>query len=185
MGEMIKDESKYKPPADLRPWLTFEEGTTTIRLLSHSYSFRSHYIRSENKSYDCVGVVKCKWCQEGDPPKQRWAYLVLVRGDESYVKALEIGWSIFETILELAKDKDYGDPRSFDLKITRKGKGRKTNYTVIPGKDTKFTDKEKLILRPQKLDDPAKADVKLMGYYSKQEDEDDGENKPEESDVPF
>jgi hypothetical protein len=169
MGELIKDESNYNPPAVDSAWLKFKEGITTIRLLSHSYHFRNHYVKSENKTYDCTGMIEtCELCQKGNPSRQRWAYLVLVRDKENpAVKVMEVGWSVFETILNLSKDEDYGDPRGYDLKITRTGKGAETSYTVIPGKDTPLNDKEEKLVNLQGLDNIEKASEKLMSYYKK------------------
>ena len=184
MGEVIKDEASYNPPPADSQWLTFEEGITTIRLLSHSYSFRSHYIKKERKSYDCTGDVStCKWCQLGNRSGGKWAYMVLVRDEKApAIKVMEAGWSIFETILNLAKDKDYGDPRGYDLKITRKGTGTDTSYTVIPGKDTKFNDKEDKLVSGQGLANPKTATDKLMSFYR---GEDSEEEVPGEEDIPF
>lgn len=168
MGEIIKDEANYNPPPTESQWLKFEEGTTTIRLLSHSYHFVNHYLKGENKSYDCTGQAEtCQWCQKNIPQRQRWSYVVLVRGDALAVKIVEIGWTIFETILNLSKDEDYGDPRKYDLKITRTGTGTDTSYTVIPGKETKFNEKELALLESKSLTDTEKATEYLLSFYKK------------------
>ena len=185
MGEIIKDETKYKPQES--QWLTLEEGVTTIRILSHSYAFKSHYIKSEKKSYDCTGDTStCEWCQKSNRPRGRWAYIVLVRDSkEPVAKVVEFGWSVFETILALAKDKDYGDPRGYDLKITKTGTGLDTNYTVIPGKETDFTEEEMKMLEPKGLTNVDKATDYLLSFYKKEGEEESIPEEEGEEEIPF
>lgn len=167
MGEVILDLKDYQPEEASSSWLKLEEGTTVLRVLSHVYTFKSHYIQSEKKSYDCAGEVSlCEWCQKGHKAKSRWAYLFLVR-DTGEVQALEMGWQIFEGLLTLAKDPDYGDNRNYDVKITRKGTGRDTSYTVIPGKDTKLSEKETALLKKLKVDNVDSATLYLVDLYTK------------------
>ena len=82
MGQIIKDETTYDPPQAESQWLTFEEGTTTIRLLSHSYTFRSHYIKSESKSYTCTVPGRNLQVVSGGVNRAggKWAYLVVSQG---------------------------------------------------------------------------------------------------------
>lgn len=161
MGEVVKDLKNYDPDMG-GSWLKFEEGTTTLRLLSHSYTYRTHWDNKEKKSYDCEGEG-CKWCAKGNQPRNRWAYLVLVRDKKApAIKVMEVGWSVFGTILELANDEDYGDPREYDIKVTRKGSGLDTEYTVIPGKDKKFNKKEEVLTKDLDID---KATNRLLGFY--------------------
>ena len=171
MVDVIKDEASYNPPPSESVWLKFPEGTTTIRLLSHSIHFRNHYIRGENKTYDCTGMIEtCEWCQKGNKKRERWAYLILLRDEKApEIKVAEIGFSIFGTILELSKDEDYGDPRGYDLKIVRKGTDKDTEYNVIPGKAKEFTDKEDKLVSANGVDTTDKATGKLMSYYEKEE----------------
>jgi hypothetical protein len=174
---IVKDEASYNPPPPESDWLKFPEGTTVIRILSHSDSFSSHYIKSENKTYDCFGDVStCKYCQLGNKPRQRWSYLVLRREQPenkekkiSYippaVKVCEMGWSVFKDVLNLSKDPDYGDIRGYDLKISRTGTDKDTEYSTLPGKDTPLTDSEMSLLRPQNLDNIEKATERMMAFY--------------------
>src|SRR3990167_1242154 len=171
--DLIKDEASYNLPPSESVWLKFPEGTTTIRLLSHSIHFQNHYVKKENKTYDCTGDVStCRWCQSGDKKRQRWAYLVLFRDKVApAVKVAEIGYSIFGHIIDLSKDEDYGDPRGYDLKIVRKGTDKDTEYSVLPGKSEAFTDKETLLVAPEKLDNINNADNKLKSFYFKEDNE--------------
>jgi len=168
--QVIKNESTYTPPPVESVWLKLEEGTTTLRILSHSVNSVTHFVKSEKKSHDCTGEVKtCQYCQKNNKPRQQWAYLVLLRNEKNpTIKVAKFGWSIFKTILDLSKDKDYGDPRSYDVKIKRVGQDLDTEYTVIPGKDFPYNDQEMAILMPEDLVDPEKATAKLLSYYKKE-----------------
>jgi hypothetical protein len=169
----IKDEASYNPPPSESAWLKFPEGTTTIRILSHSIHFQNHYIRPVNKTYECTGRVEtCEWCQKGNKKRERWAYIVLLRDEKApAVKVAEIGYSIFGAILGLAKDPDYGDVRGYDLKVIRKGTDKDTAYNVIPGKPKEFNDKETNLLEAEKVDTTDNASGKLKAFYKKDETE--------------
>ena len=168
-AQTIPSEKDYKPPEDLATssWLKIEEGKpVTVRLLSHSITFKNHWISSENKNYDCVGIDNgCKWCEVGEKIRHRWAYLALLRDDKApAVKVFEMGFMIFGDILEFAKDDDLGDPRSYDLKISRKGQKLDTEYTTYPSPKTKdFNEKEVAVVGD--LTDIDKATDKLKTYY--------------------
>ena len=171
MGQIINNLTDYNPPEAESSWLRLEEGTTVIRILSHVYHFQNHYLPDQKKSVDCTGnIATCQWCQKGNKPRSRWAYYVLNRNTGD-VKVFEMGWQIFGSILALAKDKDYGDPRNYDLKITRKGTGRDTEYTVIPGKAAKLTEDEEKTLAALGVETAEKATSELLKFYQKDSDE--------------
>lgn len=49
------------------------------------------------------------------------------------VKVYRFGWAIYNQIKELVKDVDYGDPKDYDIAITRTGSTKNdTRYNVIP-----------------------------------------------------
>ena len=81
------------------------------------------------------------------------------------VKVAEVGYTIFGHIIDLSKDEDYGDPRWYDLKIVRKGTDKDTEYSVLPGKNEAFTEKEILLISPEGLDNPDNASNKLKSFY--------------------
>jgi len=40
--------------------------------------------------------------------------------------------TIQDTLVQLTKDPDFGHPINYDLKISRKGEGLETTYSVVP-----------------------------------------------------
>ena len=66
------------------------------------------------------------------PIKHFWAMIVFDYSD-SQVKILEITQqTIQKTIQDLAANEDWGSPSEYDIKITRKGQEKQTEYTVMP-----------------------------------------------------
>lgn len=64
-----------------------------------------------------------------DKPRYFWAGIILHDGR---VKVWQINQaSIREMITTLANNEKYGDPRGYDLVVTRQGSGLETKYTVI------------------------------------------------------
>jgi hypothetical protein len=74
--------------------------------------------------------------QEGlekkEAPKHFWATIVYDNESKGF-KVLEITQtSIKKKIMEFMNDEDFGNPYGYDIKITRKGQGLKTEYICNP-----------------------------------------------------
>jgi hypothetical protein len=66
-----------------------------------------------------------------DRPKYFWV-VTLFNHNTSQIEIWEITQkSIMESLKSYSKDEDYGHPKGYDLKVTRKGKGLETTYDVI------------------------------------------------------
>lgn len=64
--------------------------------------------------------------------KHFWAMIVWDYSDQA-VKILEITQStIQKSIQTLAKDEEWGSPHEYDIKVTRKGQDKATEYSVNP-----------------------------------------------------
>jgi len=64
--------------------------------------------------------------------KHFWAMIVFDYSDQS-IKILEITQSTIQKAIEtLAKDSDWGSPAYYDLKVTKKGQEKLTEYSVTP-----------------------------------------------------
>jgi len=64
--------------------------------------------------------------------KHFWAMIVFDYADQS-VKILEITQSTIQKAIEdLAKNEDWGSPHEYDIKITKKGQDKQTEYSVMP-----------------------------------------------------
>ena len=70
--------------------------------------------------------------REGDKPRKFLAVAVW-NYDDQCVQVWEITQkSVFDALHEITKEPDFGHPNTFDIRITRKGEGLETKYTVIP-----------------------------------------------------
>lgn len=52
--------------------------------------------------------------------------------------------TILNTLLKLYHDEDFGDPKGYDIKVSRTGKGNETRYTVMPLNKAPFDNTEAL-----------------------------------------
>jgi hypothetical protein len=98
------------------------------------------------------GVRFTKAFREGDTPKERYGTLVIVHSmldgkPHSEIKAFEFGISIAKALAALAKDEEWGNPAEYDVKITRKGSGMDTKYTVVPAPKKPLSDSDKELLK--------------------------------------
>lgn len=63
--------------------------------------------------------------------KEFWAF-VIWNYTEKKIQVMEITQqTIKKAIWDLVKDVDFGDPKEYDLKISKTGKGKETKYTLL------------------------------------------------------
>lgn len=111
-------------------------------------------------------------------PKQFFALLVW-NYDEECLQVLELTQSKLRTeIVTLAKDKEWGDPRGFDIKIVRNGEGLETSYGLTPSPHKK---------RAQEINDAVKNTKVDMSALFRGEDPfaDDAGEEPAKEEDPF
>jgi hypothetical protein len=69
--------------------------------------------------------------------------MVVYNYDEECIQIWEITQQAIKTQLRaLAKDEDYGDPRTYDIKINKTGEKLETKYMLKPLTKTEFTNQE-------------------------------------------
>lgn len=62
--------------------------------------------------------------------------------DDSQLQVMEITQAtIKQQLFEYSKDEDYGDPKTYDIKINRTGKDLETKYQVKPLPPKEFVEK--------------------------------------------
>lgn len=134
-----KDEflpSDYEIPDSSTGYMKFEEGENRFRVLS------SAIIGWESWVKDKEGNRRPKrWRMEeqipaeeiGDDPKHFWAFVVWNYKTER-VQILEITQKgIMRSIKALTKNEKWGDPKNYDIVVTRTGKTMQdTEYQVTP-----------------------------------------------------
>lgn len=120
-----------------------QDGLNVFRVVSNPFQFEVHF----HKKKGAEKIKRFISPKEGDPlkamgetPSKRIGFKVLPDNegkgltplDERLVKVLEVGPGIFNDIIKLAKDPDYGHPTNYDLKVTKSGTGKEgTKYAVL------------------------------------------------------
>jgi hypothetical protein len=96
------------------------------------FDFKQHFIKTENKSYNCTGNGNCEWCAKGEKPKFRFRINFITKdADGNYTaKILEHG-ARFYTSLKSLHESGYNLEKTV-VSITRNGKGTDTTYTILP-----------------------------------------------------
>lgn len=135
------DYTTYKKPSD---FIKFSEGETRVRVISEGFFGYNHYLKTATRFVPlgvCIGR-DCPHCAKDNEPKQEWAWIILNRNDKQ-VYLMRTGAMIGNALAELGNKQ--GDPRDYDVIITRRGEGKSTKYTVEPSPDSiEITDEEKL-----------------------------------------
>lgn len=97
---------------------------------------------------------------EGGPRESfstKYHYVIINRATNA-AQIMQLPGGAFSQILAYAKDPDYGNPQSYDLKITRTGTGIETKYEIIAGRtNSDLTEAEQ----------EAAAQIDLKGQASK------------------
>lgn len=124
----------YKAPS--KGYLKLQEGDNLFRVLS-SAVVGYEYFTEENKPirskvpFKSTPGIKIK---DGKPesPKHFWAFAVWNYATDA-VEILQLTQStIRDAIQNLVQDEDWGNPKGYDIKITRSGSGLSTEYAVSP-----------------------------------------------------
>lgn len=117
------------PTANGGLYLKLEDGqTVSLRLATEPYIYQSVFTQAD-------GATKFS---------TRYAW-VIFNHDENAAQVLQLSATTFKTIQGYANDEDYGDPTTYNLKITRNGTGTDTTYAIIASpKKTVLTPEQKL-----------------------------------------
>ena len=131
-------EWDYEPKGGSSDYLKLEDGkTVTIRIVSETY-YKRLVTDKQGSIIDTRDFTEDMFDQaegKGFAVRDRFVWGVWSR-DEQAAKVFECGASIYSQLKTLAQDPDWGDPRGYDIKITRTGTGLDTKYAVMPGKNS-------------------------------------------------
>lgn len=108
----------YVPPVSGGIYNKFEDGVT--------YTFR---IASQPVVYETDFTNKIT---NETTTSSKYAWLVFDLVNKAF-KVLSLPVTGYRQIAALGSDEDFGDPEGYNLKITRRGTGLDTVYTIIPG----------------------------------------------------
>ena len=75
-------------------------------------------------------------------PKEFWAFVVY-NHNEKKIQVMEITQrTLMKSIIDFSQSKDWGDPKQYDLEISRTGKGTDTRYSITPLPKSRFENDE-------------------------------------------
>jgi hypothetical protein len=123
----------YEAPKTGGNYMKFMKGTNRFRVLSNAIVGYEYWLDEGNQRKP-VRVREFDEIPQGHTKdaKHFWAFTVYNYQEEK-VQILEITQkSIMSAIEVLVKDEDWGDPKGYDIVVTRTGDGLETEYQVNP-----------------------------------------------------
>ena len=115
-------------------YMKLQAGKNVCRIASNPSKIMLHWekdILGKSHKIVCTGDSSCPLCKLGHAPSTRYQMKVIDKTNgEAEAKMLEVGATIIRQLLGFVNDEDYGDPKTYDVKIQKEGSGRETRYTV-------------------------------------------------------
>jgi len=125
-------------------FMRLSEGSNVVRIFTKPY--QSYIVWTQDATGKTrkikSAVNNCPLIKRGETAKPNW-HIGVINRETGEPAILEIGPQIFKGILELKGKAAWGDPRAYDIDISRKPKGTNPLYTVSPNPKSKLTDEEK------------------------------------------
>jgi hypothetical protein len=151
-------DSNYEVPASGQNYMKLKDGENKFRILSKpivgwidwkdKVPHRFIMTAKPEKPFDTL-----------KPIKHFWAFIVFDYADKA-VKILEITQATIQTAIKnLSSDQEWGAPFAYDLKITRKGQEKLTEYAVVPSPKKDLTDD----MKKAALDKPCNLEALYSG----------------------
>lgn len=120
------------------------EGDNVVRIITKPYQFTVAWITDPSgvprKVRSALGK-NCPLVKLGEKLQNRWYVGVIDRRDKK-TKILELSSQITSAIKRLALDDDWGDPRNYDVNISRGAPNSQPLYTVFAKPKKPLTDDE-------------------------------------------
>ena len=126
---------KYEIPDASTGYMKFKIGENRFRVLSSAILGWESWLKDDEgnrkpRRWRMGEDIKVE--DVGDDPKHFWAFCVWNYATEK-VQILEITQKgIMKSIKALTSDDDWGDPKDYDIVVTREGEGLDTEYQVNP-----------------------------------------------------
>lgn len=146
-----------------------KNGTNVVRIGSDVSQVNNHFeysIDGRRKKVVCPGD-DCPLCKIGKNPNKFFKFKVINRADgKAY--AFECGVMIIDQIKGFARNPEYGNPTTYDIRIDKSGQGINTSYkTFASNRKSEITESESEELAKIDLDAFNKAttieEIKAMG----------------------
>jgi hypothetical protein len=139
-----------KPDGSGAGWMKLIDGENLLGIRSKPRFAIRHYTPFNTEPFvssaTCAGDGQCFLDDCGVPKRKEAFFAVLDRNDNSAAKILNlpVSHSVYEGLYEIARDDEYPDILTTNVKVKREKKGKKTTYQVLPGtKVHALTDEEK------------------------------------------
>ena len=161
-------QDKARENAGKRLWRFFlsDDGDEAdLRFLTEEpVNFYEHNLKKGDRyeQYTCTGE-DCPFCEDGDRPTYKGAYLVVDRREYEYKdkdgkkqkgkNQIRLFVQGMKVVSQLDRISDKYGLSNRDVTIVRLGKGTQTTYTIERGEEDKLTTKEIKNLLPEKLRD--------------------------------
>lgn len=122
----------YVQPKSNSDYMKFELGENKFRILSKPIIGWSDWSKDKKPLRFPVKKKPSSPVDPSSPIKFFWAMIVW-NYNENKIQILEITQIGIQSSIEaLAKDPDWGTPNLYDIKVTKKGKSKQTEYSVTP-----------------------------------------------------
>ena len=138
--------ANYEVPKTSGNYLKFEKGANKFRVVSSAiigyvyWNNENKPVRLEEKPESIPSDIRYENGKYSI--KHFWAFTVIDRADGK-VKICEITQSsIQQQVKAIVDNEDWGDPKSYDINVTRTGDSLETKYTVQPSPHKPLTDEE-------------------------------------------
>lgn len=119
-------------------FMRLKEGNNVLRFISLPHKYHSHSWKPEGTSgygtkICCTAELgSCDLCAADVKVDTRFYYLVIDRETDT-VKLLDVGTQLFNKLKDLAQNKFWGDPQTYDVAVVRnKAAGPSGFYNVVP-----------------------------------------------------
>ena len=131
---MVFLPKSYELPKQPSNYLRLEEGDNVFRILSSAIVGWEYWTDDEKGNRKPIRVRSQKELpdQYAGEAKHFWAFCIYSRQAEQ-VQILELTQRTIMTAIErLVANEKWGDPKEYDLNVSRTGKELDTSYTVMP-----------------------------------------------------
>lgn len=139
--------TNYEAPKKQGNYLKFQEGQNKFRIVSSAIT-GYEYWNKENKPVRLKTSPKetPRDIRDDSQIKHFWAFAVIDRWDNR-IKVCELTQSsIMGAIKALVDNEDWGDPKGYDITVTRTGQKLETEYTVQPSPHKELSEEEKTLV---------------------------------------
>lgn len=121
----------YEAPKSNSAYTRFEQGSTKIRILSDAIVGMEVWKENKPHRFRMDEEITVE-SDQGRLPKHFWS-MIAWNYKTNQIEICQINpVSIQNMIAAFEMNEDYGNPKGYDITITREGEGMETKYTVMP-----------------------------------------------------